>query len=71
MIGLQYLLNTIIISGASPTILLICELSIIYPSRDIANSSISLLKCLELMRDTKTILILICINFVGLVCPYI
>jgi hypothetical protein len=65
------LLNAIIISGASLTILLIYKLSIIYPNRDIANLSISLLKCLELIRDAKTILILIYINFAGLVCPYI
>jgi hypothetical protein len=71
MIGLQYLLNTIIISGASLTVLLICELSIIYLGRDIANSFISLLKCLKLIRNAKTILVLIYINFAGLVCPYI
>jgi hypothetical protein len=71
MIGLQYLLNIIIINKASLTILLIYKLSIIYPSRDIANLFISLLKCLKLIRNAKTILILICVNFTGLVYPYI
>jgi hypothetical protein len=65
------LLNIIIINRASLTVLLIYKLSIIYSSRDIANLSISLLKCLKLIRNAKTILVLIYINFIGLVYPYI
>ena len=71
IIGLQRLLYAIVISGTSLTVLLIYKLSIICPSRDTANLSILLLKCLEPIRDAKTILVLIYVNIIGLVCPCI
>ena len=51
--------------------LLIYKLFIMCPSRDTANLSMLFLKCLEPLRDVKTILILICVNVAGPVYPCI